>query len=68
MSNHGPLKIRILANKKGESICLDPPHQPDIKIEYLKNFSGLISTELYWIICNFEDVFDDRLFDVIFTC
>jgi hypothetical protein len=33
-------KMKILANKKGKIICLDSPHQPVIKIKYLRNFQS----------------------------
>jgi hypothetical protein len=30
----------LLVDKKGKSICLDSPYQPEIKIEYLRNFQN----------------------------
>jgi len=34
------IKIGVLANKKDKSICIDPPHQPEIKIKYLRDFQN----------------------------
>jgi len=48
MSNHGT-ENGVSAVLNDQIHLSDPPHQPDIKIEYLRKFSELISTESYGI-------------------
>jgi len=61
MSNHGT-ENGVSAVLNDQIHLSDPPHQPDIKIEYLRKFSELISTESYGISNGYIDFSCRQLF------